>query len=128
MSKKPETDPAGRNPKEKGAKLDHGKMPIERGLLAYFPRAAEAVAEVSAFGAQKYAWNGWETVPMGIARYGDAMLRHVTGAAKDEGFENRSFARDHESQLLHAAHAAWCAMARLELILREMESTDVADV
>lgn len=75
MSKSSETDPTGRSPKEKGAKLDHGKPPIERGLLAYFPRAAAAVAEVSAFGALKYTWNGWETVPEGMIRYGDAMLR-----------------------------------------------------
>lgn len=109
-----EKDPHGKAPGELGAKLDAGKAPIRRGLLEYFPRACMAVAEVSAFGASKYAWNGWETVPDGINRYGDAMLRHVT-KARIEGLN------DADSGLLHAAHEAWNAMARLELLMREQE-------
>jgi hypothetical protein len=107
-----ETDPNGKSPKEPGAKLDAGKSPLRRGLLEYFPRACLSVAEVSAFGASKYAWNGWETVPEGIARYGDAGERHVVKAIIEGPF-------DKDSGLLHAAHEAWNALARLELILRE---------
>jgi hypothetical protein len=40
-------------------KYDGGKAPIYRGAVSYFPRAIEAVAAVSAFGASKYAWKGW---------------------------------------------------------------------
>lgn len=107
-----EKDPNGKDPSQPGAKLDAGKAPIRRGLLEYFPRACEAVAEVSLFGANKYTWNGWESVPDGVNRYGDAMVRHIT-KAKVEG------PHDKDSGLLHAAHEAWNAMARLELMLRE---------
>lgn len=109
-----EMDPNGRQPHEPGAKLDAGKAPIRRGLLEYFPRACIAIAQVSESGAQKYAWNGWESVPNGVNRYGDAELRHIVKAAI-EGPVDRDYGH------LHAAHEAWNALARLELILREME-------
>ncbi len=111
---KRELDPDGKDPHEPGSKLDAGKAPVRRGLLEQFPRACMAVAEVSAFGAGKYTWGGWQTVPDGIARYGDAGARHICKAAI-EG------AKDADSGLLHAAHEAWNALARLELMLREDE-------
>ena len=81
-----------------------------RGVLHSFPLAITAVSDVSAHGAGKYTWRGWETVPDGIDRYGDAMCRHI--------IKERHGERDEDSGLLHAAHAAWNALARLELILR----------
>lgn len=39
-------------------KYDAGKPCVYRGLIQYFPRAGKAVAEISTFGANKYAWNG----------------------------------------------------------------------
>jgi hypothetical protein len=105
-------DPSGLSPHAPGAKLDAGKAPVRRGLLEYFLRACMAVAEVSAFGAQKYTWGGWRDVPDGAARYGDAEARHICKAAID-GPE------DPDSKLLHAAHEAWNALARLELLLSE---------
>lgn len=110
-----EVDPNGKNPHEPGAKLDAGKVCTFRGAIDYFPRAIECVAAVSTFGASKYAWKGWETVPEGFERYSDAMVRHLTSASKGE------FA-DPDSGLPHAAHAAWNALARLELLLREKEN------
>ena len=107
-----EVDPSGRNPHELGAKLDAGKAPVRRGLLEYFPRACIAVANVSQHGASKYAWKGWETVPDGVDRYGDAALRHVCYAAIEGPL-------DEHSEQLHAAHEAWNALARLELLLRQ---------
>lgn len=95
-------------------KYDGGKPCVYRGVVQYFPRATKAVAEISTFGANKYAWNGWEGVEDGIARYSDAMMRHFLYEAMGEEV-------DPDSNLLHAAHAAWGAMARLELILREKE-------
>ncbi|MFJ1257877.1 dATP/dGTP diphosphohydrolase domain-containing protein [Cupriavidus sp. CuC1] len=109
-----ERDPTGRNPHEPGAKLDAGKAPVRRGLLEYFPRACMAVAQVSASGAAKYAWNGWEQVPNGVDRYGDAEARHICKAAI-EGPVDADYGH------LHAAHEAWNALARLELLLRENE-------
>lgn len=100
-------------------KYDGGKPSLYRGVVKYFPRAVEAVGEISTFGASKYAWNGWEAVPDGIERYSDAMVRHLIA-------EGRSETVDPDSGLLHAAHAAWGALARLELILREMEKENVS--
>lgn len=107
-----ERDPNGKSPKEPGSKLDAGKSPVLQGLLDYFPRACMAVADVSAFGANKYAWKGWETVPDGINRYGNALGRHVVY----ESIEGRY---DLATGKLHAAHVCWNALARLELLLRE---------
>jgi len=107
-----EKDPNGKAPHEPGAKLDAGKSAMYQGLLAYFPRACEQVAAVSTFGATKYAWKGWESVPNGFERYSDAMVRHIAreGAGEIE---------DRDSKLLHAAHTAWNALARLELLLKD---------
>lgn len=112
-----ESDPTGKSPHEPGAKLDAGKAPIFQGVLQYFPRAIREVAFVSLFGANKYAWKGWESVPNGIERYGDALSRHVTGEAVDGSF-------DKETGLRHAAQVAWNALARLELILRDEEEKE----
>ncbi len=95
-------------------KYDGGKAPIYRGALAYFPRAIELVAAVSAFGASKYAWKGWEGVSDGVNRYSDAMVRHLAREGQGEVL-------DPDSGLLHAGHVAWGALARLELMLREMD-------
>lgn len=111
LATKIETDPTGRNPHEPGAKLDGGKPCAFRGTLDYFPRALLAVASVSTFGASKYAWKGWETVPEGFERYSDAMVRHLL-------YEGQGEVKDPDSGLSHAAHAAWNALARLELMLR----------
>lgn len=93
-------------------KFDGGKSPIYRGALAYFPRAISLVASVSAFGANKYAWNGWKSVDDGYNRYSDAMVRHL-------GYEAEGEVLDPDSGLYHAAHTAWNALARLELMLEK---------
>lgn len=97
-------------------KDDAGKAPIYRGGLAYFPNAIEAVASVSAFGARKYAWNGWLHVPDGLGRYTDALVRHLASEAKGETV-------DPDSGLSHASHCAWNSLARLELIIRNKNAT-----
>lgn len=103
-------DPNGKSPHDPGAKLDAGKTRLGLVLLG-FSRALEEVGKVGTFGANKYTDNGWESVPNGIERYTDAMLRHLLATAMGE-------LRDKESGLHHDAHAAWCALARLELTLR----------
>lgn len=105
-----ERDPNGRAPNTPGAKLDAGKSPLFQGLLDYFPRACLAVAGVSAAGAKKYAWKGWESVPDGINRYSDAMLRHVANESIEGPLDPEGFA--------HKAQVAWNALAVLELFLR----------
>lgn len=101
-------------------KYDGGKAPIYRGFVAYFPRAMEGVAAISAFGASKYAWNGWQSVDDGFNRYTDALVRHL-------GQEGKGEILDPDSRLLHAEHTAWNAMARLELLKRELEQKDGTD-
>lgn len=96
-------------------KYDGGKPSLYRGVIEYFPRAVAAVGQISTFGANKYAWKGWEKVPSGITRYSDAMVRHLVAEGTGEFL-------DPDSGLPHAAHTAWGAMARLELILREKEN------
>lgn len=108
-----ESDPVhGNNLKIAGTKADNGKAPVMQGVMRYFPRAQEAVAFVSLDGANKYTWNGWETVPDAINRYDNALGRHIL----KESYEGMY---DMDTGALHAAHVAWNAMARLELMLRE---------
>lgn len=102
-------------------KYDAGKPCMWRGLIDYFPRACLAVGNISTFGAKKYAWAGWEKVDDGINRYSDAMVRHMMKEAMGEEV-------DPDSNMMHAAHTAWGALARLELILREKEAENVAGV
>lgn len=106
-----ESDPDGLDAHEPGAKLDSGK--IQAGLLGLFSRALLAVAEVGTFGATKYARGGWQSVENGIERYDDAKVRHMLkGYYEDD---------DPDSGLSHAAHEAWNALAKLELMLRKTE-------
>lgn len=106
-----EVDPNGLSSSDAGAKLDAGK-PMPRLIVGGFSKALMKVAEVGTFGAKKYTEEGWRKVPNGVKRYEDAMLRHYLYEKGGEKF-------DSESDLLHAAHLAWNALARLELMLDE---------
>lgn len=104
-----------------GKKFDKGK--IKAGMvLQYFPRAMLAMAEVGTFGCEKYGdkkdfWDyNWTEVVHAIKRYEDAHARHTLKGYIEE--------RDEETGFLHLAHRAWCAMATLELKLRELEEQD----
>ena len=104
-----ETDPTGRRPSDPGAKLDEGK--VLAGVLSDFSLALLAVAQIGTFGAAKYSRGGWQHVPEGYQRYTDALWRHLLA--------ERHGGTDPDSGLLHQAHLAWNALARLELMLRE---------
>lgn len=112
-----EQDPNGIDSKQPGSKLDAGKVDLLRGAINYFPNALTAVARVSELGAAKYSWKGWETVPDGINRYGAALARHLLHEpfATDDGVGGLG------NDVLHAAQSAWNALARLELILKELD-------
>lgn len=109
-----EEDPHfGRNLNVPGAKGDAGKM--RPGLvLGGFARALREVVKVGTYGAMKYTDNGWMTVTNGIERYDDAKLRHWLD-------EKCGIDCDKDTQLLHAAHEAWNALARLDLLVRKQE-------
>lgn len=100
------------DPHTPGVKLDADK--IQAGLLLDFSRALKAVAEVGTFGAKKYTREGWRHVPNSIERYTDAMCRHL--------IDEKISPTDAESGLHHAAHMAWNALARLELMLSEAQA------
>ena len=92
-------------------KDDTGKPPIVQGVLRYFPKALCAVADVSAYGFKKYgAWGGWRYVDDGLQRYTNALGRHLLADGLDP-----------ESGLMEAAHAAWNALARLELLIHTQD-------
>lgn len=107
------TLPAIEDPHQPGAKLDTDKvrMCLITGGMA---RAITEVAKVGTFGANKYTDDGWVNVPNGFNRYEDAQQRHA--AARHMGEQS-----DPESGLLHLAHEAWNAMAKLDLYLRGQE-------
>lgn len=119
---KAELDPNGLAAQQPGAKLDAGKAPVLRGFLQYFPRATMAVAGLSLYGANKYSWAGWRSVPDGIGRYGDAVGRHLV-KENIEGLLDQEVLNDpkYPAEILHATAVAWNALARLELIIEEKE-------
>lgn len=104
---RPGDDPGG------GKKLDAGKvmMTLITGGMA---RALYEVAKVATFGAIKYSPGGWVKVPDGFNRYADAQQRHAA-------YFNMGEVNDPDSKLLHLAHEAWNALAKLDLYLREQE-------
>ena len=98
-----------------GMKNDNGKIRPAL-VINSMALAMQAIAEVGTYGAEKYSADNWMQVEDGIERYTDAMYRHLLDEAAGE-------ALDDESGLMHAAHAAWNAIARLELILRLEEDS-----
>ena len=108
-----EKDPNGVDQHSPGAKVDAGKCRMAL-VLDAFAHALWAVSEVGTFGAEKYTDDGWLSVPNGVARYEDAMLRHHFKEKMGETY-------DDDSGLLHKAHRAWNALATLELHLREKD-------
>lgn len=102
-----------------GAKADAGKVRPNL-VFSGFPRALIRVAEVATFGANKYSDGGWAHVADGMERYTNAKQRHELSHACGEHY-------DPESGMLHLAHAAWNALAILELYLREHSNKECPD-
>lgn len=103
-----------------GKKYDQGKAPLVQGCLNYFPKALSEVANVSKYGKEKYqveySQQNWRDVENGFERYTDADGRHLMYEAVDGLY-------DPESKLLHAAHHAWNALARLEFLINNLEES-----
>jgi hypothetical protein len=97
-----------------GAKDDAEKVDLSI-ILECFPRALFAVGEVADYGARKYSRGGCLSVPDGQTRYEAAGMRHALKRHKGEEC-------DDESGMLHLAHEAWNAIAKLELYLRSKEN------
>ena len=108
-----ELDPSGLEPHDPGAKLDFGKIRPSL-VLGGFARALIKVCEIGTFGAVKYSDGGWLEVKDGVNRYDDAKMRHWL-------YEKAGEELDPETKIEHAAHEAWNALARLDLLLREKQ-------
>lgn len=95
-------------------KYDYGKI---LAALPYedFPDAILAVAEVGTFGANKYERHSWSTVENKRTRYKDAFHRHLLAIGTGEIL-------DKESKLRHSAHAAWNALALLQMEIEDSKS------
>lgn len=103
-----------------GVKYDQGKIRAAL-VLGDFSLALTEVCKVGTFGANKYEPGGWLKVENAQERYEDALLRHWLQA-------RGANIADPESNCLHLAHAAWNALAILELELRRSQvSTDNID-
>lgn len=109
-----EVDPNGLSPHTPGAKLDQGKNRLGL-VLMDFASALIEVGKVGTYGAKKYTDHGWLTVLEAEGRYTDAMFRHLLAEGKGE-------LKDPDTNLLHAAHAAWNALARLRFILERQHT------
>lgn len=119
MNAQHEHDPSGLAPHTPGAKMDAGKNRLGM-VIGGFSRALEQVGRVGTFGAEKYSPNGWAHVDNGVDRYTDAMYRHLLAESAQ--------LRDEQTGLMHAAHAAWNALARLDLMLRDMEALRIRSI
>lgn len=116
-AKAAESDPAGLSAKDKGAKLDAGKLRAAM-VESQMARALAAVYQVGTDGAAKYSDGGWLWVENGFERYSDAEARHRLKRAMGEAI-------DKDSKSLHLAHEAWNSLAKLELYLRDQEKIKV---
>ena len=106
---------------DEGIKHDQGKPKVGM-VLQYFPLATLEVAKCGTYGTKKYGngkfWDhNWEKVENGVERYSDAMLRHFLSEATE--------GTDKDTDLLHACHVAWNALARLELMLKKEKNKNV---
>ena len=94
-----------------GIKFDKDKRRLAEMILDFAPEIKE-VCKIWEFGANKYGKSNWKQLEDAEIRYTNALLRHMV-AEETEG------AYDEESKLLHAAHVAWNALARLHFILQD---------
>lgn len=93
-----------------GIKYDKNK-PRMAEMIVDFALPLQELCKVWEFGADKYGKSNWKLVKDGATRYSNAMIRHLIA----EEYE----AVDGESKLLHAAHIAFNALARLYFISLE---------
>lgn len=104
-------------------KLDEGKLPVMRGVFQRFPLAMYEIARVSQAGTTKYSVPiddmNYRNVPDGVGRYTDALGRHLLDEAihGPVNTEKGGALPVAGVDLMHAAQAAWDALARLEIML-----------
>ena len=95
---------------KEGTKYDNGKLRLAE-MIIDFRVAMEELCKVWEFGANKYEKSNWKKLANPVDRYTNAMPRHLLA-------EETNLVDD-ESKLLHAAHIAFNALARLHFIVRK---------
>lgn len=106
-----------REPDPPGMKFD-GDKPRMHLLLNDMNLAILEVGKVATFGAKKYSDRNWRKVENLHERYSSALYRHMLEDSFGGG------ATDDESGFLHAAHAAWCALARLQILIEKQKEKE----
>lgn len=105
----------------KATKEKYSKPTPYRGVLYRFPRAILAVSEISEHGTKKHEVPlndvSYRDLPDGEMLYREASCRHMLREAIEGPI-------DPDFGLLHAAHEAWDALARLEIMLIRKEKED----
>lgn len=105
---------------KEGIKYDDGKLRLAE-MMVDFKLPMEELCKVWTFGANKYSKSNWKKVDNGRDRYTNALMRHLL-AEEDNLY-------DEESNLLHASHIAFNALARLYFILGKTKSdTEIDDI
>ena len=97
----------------KGTKYDQDKPRLAE-MIIDFKEPLQELCKVWEFGAKKYSKSNWKLVENGKDRYTNALLRHLV-AEEDK-------ITDDETELYHAAHIAFNALARMYFILKEREN------
>ena len=97
---------------KEGTKYDNGKLRLAE-MIIDFRVAMEELCKVWEFGANKYEKSNWKKLANPVDRYTNALLRHLLA-------EETNLVDD-ESKLLHAAHIAFNALARLYFIARNKD-------
>lgn len=100
---------------EQGIKYDNGKPRLGE-MIKDFSEPLKEICKVWSFGADKYSKGNWKLVENAEDRYTNALIRHLV-AENTEGY-------DKESKILHAAHVAWNAIARLHFIIKSKRENE----
>lgn len=102
------------------------KPPIYEGCIGRFPLALVEVSKVSAWGTKKHevplSDMSYLNVPDAYSVYTNALARHMVKEAADGPLNAQ------DANLLHAAQAAWNALARLEVLMRDIKARAVTHV
>ena len=99
----------------KGIKHDKNKLRLAE-MIIDFKEPLQELCKVWEFGAGKYGKSNWKEVANAKDRYTNALLRHLV-AEEDK-------LTDDETELLHAAHIAFNALARMYFILKNKEKKE----
>lgn len=99
----------------------YSRPQVVTGVLARFPRAMKELAKISGFGCAKHGVPagdmGFLNVPDAYPFYTDKVGRHLV----DEAVEGPVQSDPQMPGCTHAGAAAWNALARLEVLLRNLE-------